>query len=110
MVQQPALSQSREAFAVAEVAGALPAPLLRLHLQIKVGTLPAILDQVQVAGQAPRFMVFEQGHDTAGLVILDFDRINEQAAATLVAWINKVPGVVHVELEWRADNRPEHRA
>lgn len=80
-------------------------PLLRLHMELQAGILSEILDRLQIAGQAPRFMVFRRGDDGMGFVILDFDRVNETAAAAFIPWLQQVSGVLRVEPEWRTDAR-----
>jgi hypothetical protein len=83
-----------------------PRPLLRVHLGLRTGSLPSVLERLHLAGQSPRLMVFNREEDATGRMILDFDRVNEPAAETLIFWLKQLTGVMSVATEWRPARTP----
>jgi hypothetical protein len=81
-------------------------PVLRLHLVLEAGSLLAVLQGLQVAGQQPRLMIYNKEPDASGTCILDFDKVNEPAAEAFVPWLQNIPGVVSVDKEWRPARSP----
>jgi hypothetical protein len=83
-----------------------PRPLLRVHLELQTGSLLSVLERLHLAGQSPRLMVFYREEDATGRMVLDFDRVNEPAAETLVLWLEQLTGVMSVATEWRPVRTP----
>ncbi len=78
-----------------------PRPSLRIHLELKAGSLLAVLERLQIAGQSPQLMVFHKEESALGRLILDFDKVNEPTAAVLVSWLEQLLGILSVATEWR---------
>jgi hypothetical protein len=87
------------AAASSQVADDRPAaPMLRISLEMEPGSLPAVLACLQVAGQSPSVMEFHR-EERIGIALLDFSRINDQAARVLCLALKEVPGVVASRIE-----------
>ena len=77
-----------------------PGSLFRLHLGLSAGSILPAVEQLHVAGQSPRLMIFVKENGT-GRMVFDFEKANEAAADVLAYWPKQVPGVASVETEWR---------
>lgn len=68
--------------------------VFRLCLKLKVGSLLAVFERLQIVGQCPVTMRFDREPEaTLAVLFLDFTRVNESTAVQLAGWFRGLVGV-----------------
>lgn len=78
--------------------------VLRLHINLSAAWFVDLIENLSLAEQLPKFLVYNRNEEEpgTGAMITDFDGLDRLSALTLVEELREVQGVMSVDIEWRA--------